>query len=41
MIMAYCMIAATAIRCGAQLATFNTTDFATLVPHGLDLAVIA
>ncbi|MBT3381011.1 MAG: PIN domain-containing protein [Lentisphaerae bacterium] len=36
-----CMIAATAIRCGAQLATFNTADFAPLVPHGLNLAVMA
>jgi predicted nucleic acid-binding protein len=36
-----CMIAATAIRCGAQLATLNTTDFAPLVSHGLGLAALA
>ncbi len=36
-----CMIAATAIRCGARLATLNSADFAPLVSHGLELAIIA
>lgn len=33
-----CMIAAVAIRCGAKLATLNSSDFAPLVPHGLVFA---
>jgi predicted nucleic acid-binding protein len=33
-----CMIAATAIRCRARLATHNAADFRPLVPHGLALA---
>jgi predicted nucleic acid-binding protein len=36
--MADCMIAAVAIRCGAKLATANTSDFQPFVPHGLTLA---
>lgn len=34
-----CMIAATAIRSGFPLATFNTADFQCLVPFGLVLAI--
>ncbi len=33
-----CMIAAVAIRCGAKLATLNTSDFQPLTTHGLVLA---
>ena len=33
-----CMIAAVAIRCGAKLATLNTSDFQPFVTHGLSLA---
>jgi predicted nucleic acid-binding protein len=33
-----CMIAAVAIRCGAKLATINTSDFQPFVQHGLTLA---
>ena len=36
--LADCMIAAVAIRCGAKLATVNTSDFQPLTPHGLTLA---
>lgn len=36
--LADCMIAAVAIRCGAKLATVNTTDFQPMVQHGLALA---
>jgi predicted nucleic acid-binding protein len=36
--LADCMIAAVAIRCGAKLATVNTSDFLPLVQHGLVLA---
>jgi predicted nucleic acid-binding protein len=35
--LADCMIAAVAMRCGAKLATVNTTDFQPLVQHGLVL----
>lgn len=35
--LADCMIAAVAIRCGAKLATINTTDFQPFVQHGLSL----
>jgi predicted nucleic acid-binding protein len=33
-----CLVAATAIRAGARLATANRADFALFVPHGLELA---
>jgi predicted nucleic acid-binding protein len=33
-----CMIAATAIRCGARLATINNHDFRLFAAHGLKLA---
>ena len=33
-----CMIAAVTIRCGARLATLNSSDFAPFVQHGLVLA---
>lgn len=36
--LADCMIAAAAIRCGAKLATINTSDFQPFVQHGLTLA---
>jgi predicted nucleic acid-binding protein len=36
--LADCLIAAVALRCGAQLATGNRQDFLPLVPHGLRLA---
>jgi predicted nucleic acid-binding protein len=36
--LADCMIATVAIRCGARLATINTTDFQPFVQHGLALA---
>ena len=36
-----CLIAATAIRAQAQVATINQTDFKLFVPHGLTLAVSA
>lgn len=36
--LADCLIAAVALRCGAQLATGNRQDFLPLVPYGLRLA---
>ncbi|HOX58504.1 MAG TPA: PIN domain-containing protein [Candidatus Paceibacterota bacterium] len=36
--LADCVIAAVAIRCGAKLATVNTSDFRPFVQHGLALA---
>src|SRR6266508_2897375 len=36
-----CLIAATAIRAQAQVATVNQADFKLFVPHGLTLAVSA
>ena len=36
--LADCMISAVAIRCGAKLATINTSDFQPFVRHGLALA---
>lgn len=36
--LADCMIAAVAIRCGAQLATINTADFQAFAQQGLALA---
>jgi predicted nucleic acid-binding protein len=36
--LADCMIPATALRCGARLATMNTPDFQHFVSHGLVLA---
>ena len=36
--LADCMVAAVAMRCGAQLATFNAGDFQPLTSHGLNLA---
>ena len=36
-----CLIAATAIRAQAQIATINQTDFKVFVAHGLTLAVAA
>ncbi len=36
--LADCLIAAVAIRCGAQLATGNHADFQPFVSHGLTLA---
>ena len=35
-----CLIAATAIRAQAQIATINQSDFKVFVPHGLTLAVV-
>ena len=34
-----CLIAATAIRAQAQVATVNQSDFIAFVPHGLKLAI--
>lgn len=36
-----CLVAATAIRAQAQVATINQADFRLFVPHGLTLAVSA
>jgi predicted nucleic acid-binding protein len=36
--LADCMIAAVAVRCGAKLATVNTSDFQPMVQYGLMLA---
>jgi len=36
--LADCLIAAVALRCGAEVATANRTDFEPFVPHGLRLA---
>ena len=35
-----CLMAATAIRAQAQIATINQSDFKVFVPHGLTLAVV-
>ena len=36
--LADCLIAAVALRCGAQVATGNREDFLPFIPHGLTLA---